>query len=62
MPAMKKEKVAPEVAAAISMALHLYFDDTVHDAESFVITIRRDGCSDWNIKGQNFRRKPEMKF
>ncbi len=71
---MKKGKVTPEVAAAISMAMdmessgdvyaaiamamHLYLDGTVHDAESYVITIKRDGRSDWNIKGQNFRRKP----
>lgn len=30
-----------EVYAAISMALHQYLNDTVHDNESYVITIKR---------------------
>ena len=30
-----------EAYAAISMALHLYSEDTVHDKESYIITIRR---------------------
>ena len=30
-----------EVYAAISMALHEYLNDTVHDQESYIITIRR---------------------
>lgn len=30
-----------EVQAAISMALHQYLDETVHDDESYVITIKR---------------------
>ena len=30
-----------EVYAAIGMALHQYLNDTVHDMESYVITIRR---------------------
>ena len=30
-----------EVYAAIGMALHQYMNDTVHDMESYVITIRR---------------------
>ena len=30
-----------EVYAAIGMALHQYMNDTVHDSESYVITIKR---------------------
>ena len=30
-----------EVYAAIGMALHQYMNDTVHDMESYIITIRR---------------------
>lgn len=30
-----------EVYAAISMAMHQYLNDTVHDNESYIITIRR---------------------
>lgn len=30
-----------EICAAIGMALHQYFEDTVHDMESYVITIKR---------------------
>ena len=44
-----------EVYAAISTALHLYMEDSVHDKESFVITIRRKE-SGWNSKEQYFRQ------
>jgi Na+-transporting methylmalonyl-CoA/oxaloacetate decarboxylase gamma subunit len=30
-----------ETAAAIAMAMHMYLNDTVHDMESYKITIRR---------------------
>ena len=30
-----------ETYAAISMALHLYSEETIHDKESYIITIRR---------------------
>ena len=30
-----------EVYAAIGMAMHQYLNDTVHDMESYIITIRR---------------------
>ena len=30
-----------EVYAAITLALHQYFNDTVHDMESYIITIKR---------------------
>lgn len=46
-----------EVYAAISLALHLYMEDAVHDNESFVLTINRKQSS-WNSKGQNFRQLP----
>ena len=71
--AAKDGKVTPEIAAAISMALdqemngevyaaistalHLYMEDSVHDKESFVITIRRKE-SGWNSKEQYFRQLP----
>ena len=44
--------------AAIAMALHLYLSDTVHDNESFVLTIRHPQVSAWNDKSQNFRQLP----
>lgn len=46
-----------EVYAAISAALHLYMEDSVHDKESFVITIRHKE-SNWNNKELNFRQLP----
>lgn len=30
-----------EIYAAIGMAIHQYFNDTVHDIESYIITIKR---------------------
>ena len=44
--------------AAIAMAMHLYFSDAVHDAESFVLTMRPKEGSSWNDKKQIFRRLP----
>lgn len=35
------QEVNGEVYAAISMALHQYLTDTVHDNESYIITIKR---------------------
>ena len=47
-----------EIYAAIATALHLYMAGNAHDAESFVLTIRRDP-SIWNAnKTEGFRRKP----
>lgn len=46
-----------EVYAAISAALHLNMEDSVHDKESFVITIRHKE-SNWNNKELNFRQLP----
>ena len=69
----KSGKMTPETAAAIAMALdqemngeayaaiaaalHLYAEESVHDKESFVITIQRKQSS-WNSKEQNFRQLP----
>lgn len=47
-----------ETVAAIAMAMDLYFNDSVHDSESFVVTIKADGTSAWNEKTQTFRRLP----
>lgn len=46
-----------EIYAAIATALHLYAEDSVHDKESFVITIKKRQGS-WNSKEQNFRQLP----
>lgn len=66
-------KIDPEVAVAISMALaqelgdetyaaiatamHLYLNDSVHDNESFIITIKQKP-SQWNSREQGFRQLP----
>lgn len=46
-----------EVYAAIAEALHIYMEESVHDKESFVITIRHRE-SGWNTKEQGFRQLP----
>lgn len=46
-----------ETEAAIAMALHLYMNENVHDKESYVITIK-ENRSDWDYKGQFFRKLP----
>lgn len=51
------QKMNGEVYAAIAAALHLYAEESVHDKESFVITIQRKQSS-WNSKEQNFRQLP----
>jgi len=43
--------------AAIATALHLYLSTSAHDAESFVITIKK-APSAWKEKGHNFRNLP----
>ena len=47
-----------DVYAAIALAMDLYFNDTVHDTESFVLTMRPEKDSPWNDKKQNFRKLP----
>ena len=42
-------------AAAIATAIHLYLEDSVHDSESFVITITPRSSS-WNNKKDMFRK------
>ena len=49
-----------EVYAASGLALHEYLQDTVHDNESFIITIRPSEGSQWASKSQGFRRYPAL--
>ena len=46
-----------EVNAAIAMALHLYFNDTVHDIEPGIITFA-PRVTQWNDKTLTFRKTP----
>ena len=46
-----------EVNAAIAMALHLYFNDTVHDIEPGIITFA-PRTTQWNDKSLTFRKTP----
>lgn len=46
-----------EVNAAIAMALHLYFNDAVHDTEPGIITITPRN-SEWSNKTLTFRKSP----
>ena len=47
-----------EVFAAIALALHDYLGGGIHDAESFIITIKPSAGSTWADKAQNFRQLP----
>lgn len=47
-----------ETEAAIATALSLYLSDSVHDTESYVLTIRPQQSA-WSQKGQNFRQLPK---
>ncbi len=47
-----------DIYAAIATALHLYYNDNAHDAESFVITIKPSAGSMWSDKTQTFRKLP----
>ncbi|MBQ6576631.1 MAG: OadG family protein [Bacteroidales bacterium] len=49
-----------EVYAAIATALHLYLSESVHDAESYTITIKPSEGA-WKTHGQTFRRLPKAK-
>ena len=44
--------------AAIATALHLYLNDSVHDQESFISTIKPSQSSNWTDRTQTFRRMP----
>ena len=46
-----------EVYAAIALAMHRYMNETVHDRESYIITIRHNQSA-WNNKEQGFRKYP----
>ncbi len=57
--ALEKE-CGGEIFAAISMALHLYMDDCVHDQESFAITIKPT-LSAWASRHFTLRQIPVKK-
>lgn len=46
-----------ETEAAIALALHRFLSESAHDAEPFVITLKR-APSAWNDKTTNFRKQP----
>lgn len=46
------------VAAAIALALDSYLGDTVHDTESYRLTIR-PAENPWASPGRNFRKRPQ---
>lgn len=52
------QELGGETYAAIATAMHLYLDDSVHDNESFVITIKQKP-SQWNSRGRGFRQLPK---
>lgn len=54
---MEERSIDGKTLAAITAAIHLYMEDEVHDAEPFVLTIKRKQ-SFWDDKSRNFRRKP----
>lgn len=52
-------ELSGEDYAAIATAVHLYLNDTVHDAEpGFVTIVRKE--SGWNDKSLNFRKLPRL--
>ena len=46
------------VYAAIAAAVDLYLSGTVHDSESYTLTIRQDSASGWRDKKLTFRKLP----
>ncbi|MGM9769834.1 MAG: OadG family transporter subunit [Candidatus Cryptobacteroides sp.] len=52
-----ERELGGEVYAAIALAMHRYLNETVHDNESFIITIRHNQSA-WNHKEQGFRKSP----
>lgn len=42
--------------AAIALALHLYLNDSVHDMEPGVVTIRKSAAPSWNSPEFRFRK------
>jgi Na+-transporting methylmalonyl-CoA/oxaloacetate decarboxylase gamma subunit len=69
LPAGREEEIALAIAmalnaecggeteAAIALALHRFLSESTHDAEPFVITLKRVQSA-WNDKTQNFRKQP----
>jgi len=55
--ALEMEQGGDDIAA-IAMALHLHLTQSVHDAESFVVTFQQDNSSAWRNKQLNFRQLP----
>ena len=56
-PVIPGEATESQTAAAIALALHLYLATSVHDAESFVITIKpTEGDNHWASPDRNFRK------
>lgn len=51
-----RQEFGGEPYAAIALALHNHLECGVHDAESFVITIKPSGQSGWNNKSLTFRK------
>lgn len=54
--ALQSESGSDDEIAALT-ALCLYLGESVHDVESGVITIRRDGTAAWNGAQFNFRKQ-----
>lgn len=48
---------ALETEAAIALALDMYLSESVHDQESYRLTIKK-GPGAWGVKGQTFRQLP----
>lgn len=55
-----EQECGGEVQAAISLAIHQYLDDAVHDQESFVLTIKPT-FSAWASRYATVRQLPERK-
>lgn len=47
----------PETAAAIALALDCYLSESVHDPESYTLTLRPSQPSAWSNPARNFRKK-----
>ena len=57
-----RAELGGEVYAAIGMALHEYVQGSVHDSESFILTMAPSGGSEWASKSLSFRKAPGKKF
>ena len=50
------EPISRQKAAAVAAALEAFLSDTVHDRESYIITIKRKESA-WNCPAFSFRKK-----